>query len=68
MIPPKMTTHGGPRKGAGRKPTGRKAITVPITLHEEQWDKLNEIRKTYNPVKSQSHMVALLINSEYARK
>ena len=37
-------TRGGPRKGAGRKPTGRTVTTSSINLPPELWDKLDAIR------------------------
>lgn len=43
----KETTHGGARKGAGRKlgsGKGRKAITKSISMQPETWDKLDRKR------------------------
>lgn len=37
-------TRGGPREGAGRKPTGRTVTTSSINLPPELWDKLDALR------------------------
>lgn len=49
----KQTTHGGPRKGAGR-PTGKKsatakgrtALTRSVSMQPESWSKLDRQRGT----------------------
>jgi hypothetical protein len=43
----KPTTHGGRRKGAGRKRgsvRGRKAVSKTIAMHPHSWDKLDAAR------------------------
>jgi hypothetical protein len=49
----KTTTHGGPRKGAGRKTgsknknaKGRTAITRSVSMQPESWQKLDRDRGT----------------------
>ena len=37
-------SHGGVRKGAGRKPTGRTVKTGSINLPPKLWAKLDELR------------------------
>ena len=37
-------TRGGPREGAGRKPTGRTVTTSSINLPPELWDRLDALR------------------------
>lgn len=47
----KITTHGGPRKGAGRKvgsknknAKGRTAVTRSVSMQPESWQKLDRDR------------------------
>jgi hypothetical protein len=47
----KPTTHGGPRKGAGRpkgakskNAKGRTAVTRSVSMQPESWDKLDRAR------------------------
>jgi hypothetical protein len=43
----KMKTHGGPRKGAGRKlgsGKGRTNISKTVSMHPESWAKLDRDR------------------------
>jgi hypothetical protein len=43
----KTTTHGGARKGAGRKRgsvRGRKAVSKTIAMHPHSWDQLDRLR------------------------
>jgi hypothetical protein len=47
----KPTTHGGPRKGAGRKTgsknknaKGRTAVTRSVSMQPESWQKLDRAR------------------------
>jgi hypothetical protein len=49
----KTTTHGGPRKGAGRpvgkksaNAKGRTAVTRSVSMQPESWDKLDRQRGT----------------------
>ena len=49
----KPTTHGGPRKGAGRpkgkknaNAKGRTAVTRSVSMQPESWDKLDRQRGT----------------------
>ena len=45
------STHGGARKGAGRKPLGpeAKVTTRSITLPPEAWDKVDRLRGDDSP-------------------
>ena len=43
----KQTTHGGPRKGSGRKlgsGKGRTAVTRSVSMQPESWAKLDRAR------------------------
>jgi hypothetical protein len=43
----KPATHGGPRKGSGRKlgsGKGRTAVTRSVSMQPESWDKLDRAR------------------------
>jgi hypothetical protein len=43
----KPTTHGGPRKNAGRKRgsgKGRTAVTRSVSMHPHSWDQLDAAR------------------------
>jgi len=40
----KKPTRGGPREGAGRKPTGRTVTTSSINLPPELWGRLDALR------------------------
>ena len=43
----KTTTHGGKRKGAGRKAgtgKGRTRILKSVTMTQEEWDRLDDRR------------------------
>ena len=42
------TTHGGARKGAGRKPTGKKYHIMSVTGKKEELDAIRELAKTSN--------------------
>jgi hypothetical protein len=49
----KPTTHGGPRKGAGRpkgkksaSAKGRTAVTRSVSMQPESWAKLDRLRGT----------------------
>lgn len=49
----KPTTHGGPRKGAGRpqgkksaNAKGRTAVTRSVSMQPESWTKLDRLRGT----------------------
>ncbi len=49
----KKSTHGGPRKGAGRKvgsknknAKGRTAVTRSVSMQPESWQKLDRARGT----------------------
>lgn len=57
MIKP---THGGPRKGAGRKKgsgKGRTAITRSVSMSRASWDKLDRLRGT----QSRGRLIASLL-------
>ena len=38
------TTHGGKRKNAGRKPTGKRTVTRSISMPPEAWQRLDTQR------------------------
>jgi hypothetical protein len=45
----KTTTHGGPRKGAGRKAgsgKGRTYVSKTVAMSEKTWQKLDRLRGT----------------------
>jgi hypothetical protein len=44
-----QSTHGGPRKGAGRKAgsgKGRTYVSKTVAMSEESWQKLDRLRGT----------------------
>jgi hypothetical protein len=37
-------THGGPRKGAGRKPTGKTTVTRSVSMPPDVWQRIDALR------------------------
>jgi len=54
----KENAHGGPRKGAGRKPTGKTVVTRSVSMPPAVWQAIDRQRGTLSRGKWIAALVA----------